>query len=526
MNMSRGLHGRSPVKWSRITLGGLLVLFLITHSAGAAEETFKPPQGEALNAILTDFEGYLKKGMGEWKIPGLAVAIVQGDRIIYKGALGVRKLGAPEPVTENTLFQIGSTSKAFTTALVAMMVDEGKFKWNDPVINYLTDFRMYDPWVTSQCEIVDLMAQRSGLPEHSGDMQSFLGFDRAHIIESMKYQKPVSSFRSEFAYQNNMFLVAAKLVEKSTGRSWEDNVQSRIFTPLGMSASSTDLKSYRESSDVASLHVSREGQVVPLSMKWPYINWSYIYGPAGGINSTILDMTRWVRLQMGDGAFEGKRIISEKNLSFLHSPRTAAAEIAAVPNQYYCQGWVYRENGEYPIVWHNGGTTGHKTMVAFIPRLSLGIVVLSNLGGSELPDALAWYLFDLYQGRHPRDWSGEMLRTYREKSKQAAAEMPVRPAHPSPPSPFAVYTGEYANEAYGKVLVEAEGDRLRIIAGPAKIALPLRHWDRDIFMLAIPEYQNDGGFVTFMRDPEGKAASLSIYGLERDSLIFERTGGR
>ncbi|MCL5774314.1 MAG: serine hydrolase [Firmicutes bacterium] len=498
-----------------------MILWLIPQASFAQD--IKKPDEEKLKAILADFEKYAEKGMHDWGTPGMAIAIVQDDKVIFARGFGVRKLGGNDPVTKDTIFQIGSTSKAFTTALVAMIEDEGKIKWDDRVVSHLPDFMMFDPWVTREFTIMDLMSQHSGLAPYAGDFQAILGFDRDHIMHSLRFIEPVSSFRLKFAYQNGMFLVASELVEKYTGKSWEENIAERIFKPLGMSSSSTDLKSFQEEKNVAYLHKKTNGKITALPMDWLGLSWVYTYGPAGGINSNIIDMAKWLRLQINNGSFEGRQLISENNVKFLHSPRTIAAPISTNPNQYYCEGWIYREYYPYPIIWHNGGTSGHKTMIAIVPQAKIGIVVLSNYIDSELPESLAYYFFDKYFGNPAHDWSAEMLKAHQKSGSEAKAGAPKPPAKPVPAMPLNAYTGEYSNDIYGKIKVEDKNGNLIIIIGPKQVKMYLKHWDRDTFAASMPDLSDDMEFAKFNTNIEGKAASLTIAGPDGNIIgVFQR----
>lgn len=428
--------------------------------------------------MLADFESYAVQGMKDWQVPGMAIAIMRGDQIIYVKAFGVKEVGRPDPVDVNTVFQIGSTSKAFTAALVSMMVDDGRFGWQDGVVGLLPEFMMYDPWVTRQFEVVDLMAQRSGLPGYAGDDQSALGFDRDHIIHSLRYLQPVTSFRSEFAYQNGLFLVAAGLVEKSTGERWETNLQQRIFSPLGMSSSSATLDAFRRAPDRIMLHHKVDGKVVPIPLDQRAINWNYIYAPAGGINSTVMDMARWLQLQLGDGVYKGKRLISSKNVQYMHEPKIYMNPEAGS----YCLAWVKTPYQPYPLIWHNGETSGVKTLVQIIPEAKLGIVVLTNLRGTFLPEALGRRFADLYFGNPFRDWSKETLAKAADEEKTAAAQF-VPPASPDSPLPLDRYAGTYTNPVFGDAVVTVQDGALVMVVGPGALRLILRPWNRDTFVV-------------------------------------------
>jgi len=498
-----------------IVVLAIALIVLPVHPAGSAERA-PEPSGEAIRKILDDFERYAIQGMGNWKVPGMAIALVRGDETLYEKAFGVREQGKADPVTVDTIFQIGSTSKAFTSALVAMLVDEGKAAWTDRVVDHLSDFMLYDPWVTREFRVADLMAQHSGMAAHALDGLVMIGYGRDRVIDSLRYVKPATSFRSAFAYQNNLFLVAAKLIERKTGKTWEENVRERIFAPLGMSASSCDMRSFVTAKNAATLHREIDGKIVTLPMDWEHLDWVYTYAPAGGVNASVKDAAKWIRMQAANGFFEGRKIISEENAKFLHTPQTPTP--MTDPVQCYCQGWVWRQASPYPIIWHNGGTSGSKTMIAFIPEAKLGIVVVSNLIDTMLPEALAYRFFDLYFGNPLRDWSREELDKVKEAAPKAAAGKPVPPATAEPAMPLERYAGEYSNPVYGAATVMQKGDGLVFTFGPRKTEIRLRHWDRDVFMgswsyYGVPE---DAGFVAFRVAADGRPVEVALEGMNED----------
>ena len=496
------------------TLLACLTAGAIFSVQAGAEPTEKPTPTQ-LKKILADFEPYAQQAQKDWQVPGMAIAIVADDKVIFAKGFGVKKVGGNDKVDEHTIFQIGSTSKAFTAALMAMLIDEKLLAWQDRVVDRLDQFQMFDPWVTREFQVADLMAQHSGLAPYAGDTQALLGFDRAHIIHSLRYLKPVTSFRSQYAYQNGLFLVAAALVEKYTGKSWEDNLKARIFEPLDMSATTAGLEGFQQAKNVTFLHQKTGDKVEAIPADWPYHQWVYTYGPAGGINSNILDMTKWLRLQLNQGKFNGKQLISGANLNFLQTPKTI---MGTDPGKmmYYCEAWLYQPFRPHPLIWHNGGTSGNKTMVAFMPGTGVGIVVLSNLI-TDLPEALAFKFFDLYFHNPPRDWSKEGL----EKMKQAGAKdkPPKRPASPAPPLPLERYAGAYSNPVYGQVTITAEQGKLSMRLGVHQHKVWLQPFDRDSFTFTWPV---DLEVAVFNIGPDGRALRLS---LSLDGVAeFERVG--
>jgi CubicO group peptidase (beta-lactamase class C family) len=271
---------------------------------------------------------------------------------------------------------------------------------------------MYDPWVTREFTITDLMAQRSGLPDRCGDDLVTLGYNRLQLMHSARCLKPATSFRSTYAYQNMPFLWAAAVVENLTNESWEENIHDRIFQPLGMANSSTDMQSFRKAKDVAYLHYERGGAITSVPMDWKYMDITYTLGPAGGINSNVYDMAKWLIMQMNNGTYQGKQLISKKSTEYLHSPQTIISSTPRGGGEYYCQGWIYSDRRPNPLIYHTGGTLGHTSVVAFDPRSHLGIVILFNSFVSPSKE-LADRFFDMYYGEPDKDYSAESLAVAR-----------------------------------------------------------------------------------------------------------------
>jgi len=475
---------------------------------------------EKVGKVLPAFEEYARKEMEKWKIPGMAIAIVKDDHIVYAKGFGVKTAGTQDRVDEKTVFQIGSTSKAFTAALVAMMVDEGKVKWKDKVIDHVPDFQMYDPWVTREFMVGELLEQHSGLPGYAGDFQAVAGFDREHIKRSLRYIKPATSFRSEFAYVNNLFLVAAGVVEKHTGKSWEKNVAERIFKPLGMNDSSMGVEPLMRGWNVATGHSLDGDKVTPLPKD---LKWMYIYGPAGGINSNVLDMAKWVALQIHDGTFQGKRLVSADNFDYIHSPKTIANDNPQKgPLTFYCASWVYEDTKPYPMIWHNGGTSGYHTMVAFWPDTKIGMVVLTNLIPNGLAEALPRYFNELYSGNPPKDLSGEALSKAKKAAEEEKAKELQPPAQPVPPMALEKYAGTYTNDVYGDVTVDKKESGLEITVGPDKFKILLKHWDKDMFTSVVLGDESKAD-VAFTATADGNVTTMTVNSINQDGCgVFQK----
>ena len=503
----------------------LTAVFMLQAGTVFALDKVVKPADDELKKILVEFDQYATKTMADWKIPGMAIGIVQDGKLIFSKGYGVKILGSNDPVTENTIFQIGSTSKAFTATLAAILVDEGKFKWEDKVVDHVPDFMMYDPWVTREFQIVDLMAQHSGMPGYAADTLFFLGFNRPYIKQSIRNIKPVTSFRSHFAYQNNLWLVAAGVIEKYTGKTWEQALQERIFSPLGMSSSSADMQSFLDAKDVSSAHATDGDKIIALPKNWEFLDWSYTAGPAGSINSNILDMVKWLTFQMNNGKVNDKQLVSETNMQVIHTPKTVIGLGSDVhKNVFYCLGWLYMEHEPYPIIWHNGGTL-MKTMVAYVPEQKIGIVVLSN-HVTQLPELLAFRFFDQYAGNLAKDLSAEGLAELEKTKKEEKDKKAVAPKNPLAAMPLKNYEGMYANDIYGKINISVVNGNLTITIGPKKVKMTLNHWDKDIFAVNWPVYGADfeSGFAIFQIDPLGKVTGVVLDFLNQDDDlgVFKR----
>ena len=362
--------------------------------------------------------------------PGLAIGIVAGDKLVYAKGFGVRTKGG-EPVDTRTVFQIGSASKGFLATTMAIAVDRGKFRWDDRIVDLDPEFQVKDAWVTHEFRMFDIIAQRSGLPPYANDMLSLLGLDEAALIRSLRYVDPVSSFRSTFAYTNITHLEAGRIVAKSEGApDWEAVLRKEIFEPLGMTESSVTAEAIAAAANHAEGHRwTPEGTVeVPFTPLFPYA-----YAGAGAINSTIEDMAHWLRLQLGDGSFEGKRIVSPENLAVTRMARVAITDKAA-----YAMGWLVQATPNGNIVWHNGGTPSFGAYVGLLLDKGIGVVVLTNEANVGFPDAVGEWVLDRLLGNPDVDHVAAKLKAARAECREGcqalgkAGEPAAVPAARSP----------------------------------------------------------------------------------------------
>src|SRR6185503_16090943 len=315
-----------------------------------------------------------------------SVAIVKDDKVVFAKGYGLRELGKTERVDENTLFAIASNSKAFTSAALAMLVDEGKVRWDDPVTKYLPNFQLYDPYVTRELTIRDLLSHRSGLGTFSGDLLWYESqYSRDEILYRIRFLKPTSSFRSRFGYQNILFLAAGEVVAKVSGKSWDEFVKERFFEPLRMTRTVTLSNDLTKAENVATPHNEVNERIRVIR----YGNVDNI-GPAGGIKSSVADMAQWLRLQLGRGTYEAKKFFTSERSREMWTPQTVFSAISEQAEKFkpsrhfnlYGLGWILSDYHGRLMVSHGGGLDGMTSQVAMLPEERLGVVVLTN---SETP---------------------------------------------------------------------------------------------------------------------------------------------
>jgi CubicO group peptidase (beta-lactamase class C family) len=460
----------------------LLSLLIVTVLAGvnllggarAAEPSASGPSLEAqLEALIPEIETYTADGMKAFNAPGLALGIVANDRLVYGKGFGVRSKAGGEPVDTRTVFQIGSTTKAFLATTLAIMVDRGKLRWDDRVVDLDPDFQLKDPWVTREFRVFDLLAQRSGLPPYANDALGLLGLAEPALIRSLRYVEPVSSFRSTFAYTNITHLLAGRVVAKAAGAADGDTVlRQELLEPLGMKDSSYTADAIEAAANHAKGHRwTPEGTIeVPFTQLFPYD-----FGGAGDINSTIDDMAGWVRLQLGNGTLEGRRVVSPEGLAFTRTPKVALSDKAS-----YALGWVIQQTPNGTIVWHNGGTAAFGAFVGMVPDKSIGVIVLSNETNVGFPDAIGRWMLDRVLGNTKVDHVADALKAA-EANFGTAAQLFAKPVHPRPFPPVAPLAGTFANPSFGKAEVALDGDKLVMELQATGAKLQLEPWDGDVF---------------------------------------------
>jgi CubicO group peptidase (beta-lactamase class C family) len=458
-----------------------------------------------IQALAPDLEAYTSSAMKAFDVPGLAIGIVAGDRLVYAKGFGVRSKAGGAPVDTGTVFQIGSAAKAFLAATMGIMVDRGKFRWDDRVVDLDPEFQLKDPWVTREFRVFDLLAQRSGLPPYANDALGMIGLDEAAMIRSLRYVEPVSSFRTTFAYTNITHVLAGRIVAKAAGApDWNTVLRQELLDPLEMKDSSYTAAAIAAAPNHAGgYRWTPNGMTeVPFTQIFPYD-----FGGAGDINSNIEDMAHWVRLQLGNGSFEGRRIVAPESMAAARTPKVAVSDKA-----FYALGWIVQQTPNGNVVWHNGGTSGFGAYVGLLLDKGVGVVVLGNAVG--FADAIGMRAVDRILGNPDVDYAANTLKATKGRY-DAAAKMFAKPEHPRPFPPLAPFVGRFANPAVGKAAVTQDGDALVMEIETTGARLKLLLWDGDVFTASLMPLGRfatmaedlgplPAGFVQFQIDKEGR----------------------
>jgi CubicO group peptidase (beta-lactamase class C family) len=469
--------------------------------------------------------------MQQWEVPGLAIAVIKNDEVVFLKTYGVKTKGDAVPVGANTLFAIGSASKAFTAASLGMLVDEGKVRWDDRVTKHLPSFQVQDSYVTRELTVRDLLTHRSGVAPTD---LLFWGtkLDRDEIIRRLRYVQQSTSLRSRWQYQNLMFITAGQIIPAVTGASWDDFVRDRIFRPLGMNASVISNHALRAGADIATPHTVIDGNMQPI----PLINLDNA-GPAGSILSTVGDMARWVRLQMHDGTLDGRTFFSKATSDEMHRPQMLIttnehSPLVGLVSQAnfatYGLAWFINDYRGHKIIHHGGQTDGMMCMTGFMPDRKLGWVVLSNTG-RFYSTAVMYRIIDTELGAPVQDW-GSILWTAQKRAEDVIAqqvrnEQEHRVAATKPTLELSRYSGTYLDPLYGLVEVKLEKGALVLGFKDLGLTADLQHWNFDTFRTLWrdnnPNLRTERRFLSFVINPLGEVAELRIDGVGE----FKREAG-
>jgi CubicO group peptidase (beta-lactamase class C family) len=493
---------------------------------------------------LRDLDRYVEQALVDWQVPGAAIGVVQDGKVIYARGFGQRQVGAKPRVDERTLFQIGSMTKAFTAAAIGLLVDEGRLKWDDRVIDHLPWFQLSDGWLTEHVTIRDLLAHRTGI---ESTMMVVTLLDAKEIVRRARYVEPTAEFRHQYLYSNLMYGVAGQVIEAVTGQPWGDFVKRRLLEPLEMQASGTSPYQFWDDAYVApSFHgVPSAGAVVNASsarsnnVAMPHwltpegvrvIPWqSYDNAAAGGaIVSNLTDMLQWLRMQLEQGRAGGVQILRPDTVAEMHAPQMLIANPpdpiwAAVQRvspttdrPSYALGWFHNNYRGHEYVSHSGGILGFPAFGAMLPERRIGVIVLANSFGrgnlAAFNRLISFRVFDALLGLPRHDWSADLLRVVEQREQEAAVaareQAGQRLPNTSPSLPLTDYVGEYQNPQVGRVHIELADGQLQLRV-PGAFLGRLEHWHLDTFrMIWTGGMAGHASFATFKIDPRGHAVTL------------------
>ncbi len=469
-----------------------------------------------ISKITPTFETYLEKAMKDWNVPGVAVGIIHGNQLVYAKGFGTKEIGKSQSIDAQTIFPIGSLSKAFGAAALAILVDKGLVDWYDEVVKYDRSFMLYVPWVTRNFEIIDLFAQRSGLPSHVLTDLFELGFEPSHILKVLQNIRPISSFRSTFSYQNVLQLELDPLCQAVIDKTWDAVIKEHLLGPLDMNRTYFKLNDFYRHENRTACHLLLDGQLQTIPLV-PFIDAT---GPSGCMMSCIEDLSKWILMQLSNGKFKNKQVISENNLKITRTPQTTINA-----SMFYALGWIVSHHKSYTMIWHNGDIQGSHSMLAFVPEANLGIVILSNLSQTDMPEAVAFRFFDLAFNLTETDYSAEYLEA--NKTKMATQEKNLRPPqHASPALSLENYVGKYTSDIYGSFEISLKDDKLSLVVQQSdKPSAILKHWHRDIFLVEWEGFLrkidfNKDNKIIFDEEPTGKIGGFRYYPTDYEQSVY------
>jgi CubicO group peptidase (beta-lactamase class C family) len=480
---------------------------------------------ERARQALSGFSEFVERAIKDWEVPGSAIAIIYGGEIVFAEGFGLRDIKNDRPMTADTLFAIGSTTKAMTTTVLGMLVDEGLLDWDEPVRTYLPEFRLHDPVTTELITPRDLVTHRSGLPRHDMVWYNDNESSREEIVRRIAYLETSERLRAKFQYNNLMYLTAGHLIERLTGDDWEAAVRARILKPLGMNRSNFSIHDSQKDDDFAQPYRENdEGAIERIPFR--VID---LMAPAGAVNSSVNEMSRWLLFNLNQGQVGDRRLINTNTLADIHSPHMVTGgsqERPEISQEVYGLGWSIDTYRGRRRVSHGGGIDGFITSVVLFPDDGLGLVSFTNIG-SPLSGILNQHAADRILGLEPIDWNGEGLerRAKGEEAEKKAAEkkQTMRVSGTNPTHPVADYAGTYHHPGYGDLEIAlAEGALSVTFNG---ITAPLEHWHYDVFNGVEAERDTtfeDSKFL-FRGDVDGNIAAVeSSFEPRVDPILFRK----
>ena len=459
---------------------------------------------------MQSIERFVSDQLAAWEVPGCAAAAVQDGQVVLAAGWGQRDLDTKLPVSADTLFAIGSTTKAFTAATVGALVDDGLLEWERPLRDYVPEIQLDDPVVSDRLTVVDLLSHRSGLPRHEMAWLGHPGRSRAELVRRLRFLPLSKDLRQAFQYCNLGYLAAGYAVEVLSGTPWEDYLRGRLLTPLGMGRSNLSVDEMSADPDHATAYERRQGVVVPVPQR-PIT----ALAPAGAINSCAADLTRWLLAQLGDGQLDGQAVMSAATVARQHQPHIVLPEDRTFPastRHAYGLGWVAGSYRGHRLLEHGGGVDGFLTECMLLPDDGIGVAVMTNTTSSVMTPVVAYRILDELLGLEPLDWFSSFKPRYdtimagMREARHARRVVPDAPL----PRPLDAYAGEYEHPGYGTLTLTLEDGVLRPRLGTLDLSLAHRHYET--FDLEWHELGDESHLfpLMFLSDPAGDLTALTV----------------
>jgi CubicO group peptidase (beta-lactamase class C family) len=458
---------------------------------------------------MESIEEFVLEQLAAWEVPGCAVAAVQGGNVVLAAGWGQRDVDTKLSVTSDTLFAIGSVTKAFTAATVGALIDEDLLEWERPLRDYLPELRLYDPVATDRLTVIDLLSHRSGLPRHEMVWLGHPERSRADLIRRLRFLPLSKDLRQAFQYCNLGYMAAGYAVEVLSGTPWEDFLRTRLLTPLGMGRSNLSVDDMTADPDHAAAYERRQGVVVRVPQR-PVA----AMAPAGAMNSCATDMTRWLLAQLGGGQMDGQAIMSSDTVERQHEPHIVLPEDRTFPTSTrhaYGLGWLIGRYRDHRLLEHGGGIDGFQTECMLLPDDGIGVAVMTNTSSSAMAPVVAYRVLDELLGLEPVDWFSDFkarFDTIMAGMREARGARRVVPDAPLS-RPLDAYAGEYEHRGYGTLTIAAEGGTLRPRLGTLDLNMAHRHYET--FDLEWHELGDQTLFpLMFLSDPDGDITGLTV----------------
>ena len=459
---------------------------------------------------MESIERFVSEQLAAWEVPGCAIAAVRDGDVVLAAGWGRRDLETGLPATSDTLFAIGSVTKAFTAATVGALVDDGLLEWERPLRDFLPDLRLHDPVVTDRLTVVDLLSHRSGLPRHDLAWLGHPDRSRAELVRRLRFLPLSRDLRQAFQYCNLGYMVAGHLVEVLSGTPWEDYLRTRLLTPLGMDRSNLSVDNMRADPDHASAYERRQGVILPVPPR-PVT----AMAPAGAVNSSAADMARWLLAQLGGGQIDGRAVMSPGTMARQHAPHMVLPEDPTFPastRHAYGLGWLIGQYRGHRLTEHGGGIDGFQTECMLLPDDGIGVAVMTNTSSSAMAPVLAYRVLDELLGLEPFDWFAEFKARYDAAAagiREVRGARRVVPGAPLP-RPLDAYASEYQHPGYGTLIITIDDATLRPHLGTMDLSLAHRHYET--FDLEWHELGDQSHLfpLMFLSDPDGDITALTV----------------